>query len=79
MLKKASVLLGLLTLSGCEETLTLAKVCKKTPGFCSDLNKDSHCQDERADVIIKRYIEYKDPTDENKYQLLKKFNFITNV
>ncbi|MBB1454548.1 DUF2989 domain-containing protein [Pseudoalteromonas sp. SG43-5] len=73
MLKKASVLLGLLTLAGCEEPLTLAQVCKETPGFCSDLNKDSHCKDERSDVIIKRHIEYKDPTDENKYQLLKDF------
>ncbi|MBW4968166.1 DUF2989 domain-containing protein [Pseudoalteromonas sp. CR1] len=73
MLKRASILLGLLTLAGCEDPVTLAQVCKETPGFCADLNKDSHCKDERAEVILKRYSEYKEPTDENKYQLLKKF------
>lgn len=73
MLKRASLLLGLITLAGCEEPVTLAKVCKETPGFCADLNKDSHCKDERAEVILKRYSEYKEPTDENKYQLLKEF------
>ncbi|KZN50142.1 DUF2989 domain-containing protein [Pseudoalteromonas luteoviolacea] len=70
----AIVSASLLTLlSGCEEPLTLAKVCEETPGFCNDLNKDSHCKEERASVIIGRYVEYKDPTDENKYQLLKQF------
>ncbi|TMP16440.1 DUF2989 domain-containing protein [Pseudoalteromonas sp. S2721] len=73
MLLRASVLLGLLALAGCEDPLTLAKVCDETPGFCSDLNKDSHCKEQRAEVIIQRYVEYKSPTDENKYQLLKDF------
>ena len=67
------MLLGLLTYTGCEEPVTIAKVCKETPGFCADLNKDSHCKDESAEVILKRYSEYKEPTDENKYQLLKEF------
>ncbi|ALQ07733.1 MULTISPECIES: DUF2989 domain-containing protein [Pseudoalteromonas] len=73
MFLKASVLLGLVALTGCGDQLTLSKVCKETPGFCADLNKDSHCKEPRAEVIIKRYTEYKDPTDENKYQLLKGF------
>tara|TARA_B100002049_G_C16034950_1_gene356222 strand:+ start:184 stop:984 length:801 start_codon:yes stop_codon:yes gene_type:complete len=73
MLLRASLLLGLLALTGCEDPLTLAKVCEETPGFCSDLNKDSHCKEQRKDVIMQRYIEYKSPTDENKYQLLKGF------
>lgn len=73
MLKKASLLIGLLTLAGCDEPITLSKVCEETPGFCSDLNKDSHCKKQRADVILKRYVEYKDPSDENKFQLLKGF------
>jgi hypothetical protein len=42
MLLRASVLLSLLALTGCEEPLTLAQVCKETPGLCNDLNKDSH-------------------------------------
>lgn len=73
MVLRASAILTMLALTGCEEPLTLAQVCKETPGFCSDLNKDSHCKNERSEVILKRYIEYKKPTDENKYQLLKGF------
>jgi len=73
MVLRASVLLTMLALTGCDEPLTLAQVCKETPGFCSDLNKDSHCKNERSVVILKRYTEYKKPTDENKYQLLKGF------
>ena len=65
--------IGFANVDGCEEPLTLAQVYKETSGFCSDLNKDSHFKDERFDVIIERYIKYKDPTDENKYQLLKDF------
>ncbi|MEL0634859.1 DUF2989 domain-containing protein [Pseudoalteromonas carrageenovora] len=73
MVLRASVLLTMLALTGCDEPLTLAQVCKETPGFCSDLNKDSHCKNERSVVILKRYTEFKKPTDENKYQLLKGF------
>ncbi len=73
MLLRTSVLLSLLAIAGCEDPLTLAKVCEETPGFCSDLNKDSHCKTQRAAVILQRYLEYKLPTDENKYQLLKDF------
>ncbi|KAF7787376.1 hypothetical protein PRUB_a4586 [Pseudoalteromonas rubra] len=60
-------------LSGCDDTITLSKICSDTPGFCADLNKDSHCKEERASVIFSRYREYKAPTDENKYTLLKDF------
>lgn len=63
--------LSVIALSGCEQALTLNQVCEETPGFCADLNKDSHCKDLRADVIFARYYEYKTPTDDNKYQLLK--------
>ncbi|CCQ12205.1 FIG00949460: hypothetical protein [Pseudoalteromonas luteoviolacea B = ATCC 29581] len=41
--------------------------------MCSDLNQDSHCKEERAEVIFARYYEYKKPTEENKYTLLKNF------
>ncbi|MGS0536034.1 DUF2989 domain-containing protein [Pseudoalteromonas sp. SaAl2] len=73
MLLRASALLSLLVLTGCEETLTQAKVCKETPGLCNDLNKDSHCKKQRTDVILARYHEYKQPTEENKYSLLQGF------
>ncbi|TMP45408.1 DUF2989 domain-containing protein [Pseudoalteromonas citrea] len=71
-LRQAFVLSALL-LSGCDESLTLSRVCTETPGFCTDLNKDSHCKEQRANVAIARYIEYKDPTDDNVYELLKLF------
>jgi len=48
MVLRASAILTMLALTGCEEPLTLAQVCKETPGFCSDLNKDSHCKNERS-------------------------------
>ncbi|WP_404340393.1 DUF2989 domain-containing protein [Pseudoalteromonas mariniglutinosa] len=73
MLLRVSVLLSFIVLTGCEDSLTLAKICEQTPAFCNDLNKDSHCKKQRADVIMARYLEYKKPTDENKYQLLKSF------
>ena len=73
MLLRTTVLLSILVLTGCEEPLTQAKICKETPGLCNDLNKDSHCKKERAEVIVARYHEYKQPTEENKYTLLQGF------
>lgn len=68
---KKSLILAALMLAGCDDTLTLNQVCTETPGFCEDLNKDSHCKDERAELIYARYHEYKSPTEDNKYTLLK--------
>ncbi|MBQ4862986.1 DUF2989 domain-containing protein [Pseudoalteromonas sp. MMG013] len=73
MVLRQSLVLSTLLLVACDQPLTLSRVCKETPGFCTDLNKDSHCKDQRAEVTIARYIEYKDPTDDNAYQLLKLF------
>ncbi|CAH9051875.1 hypothetical protein PSECIP111951_01664 [Pseudoalteromonas holothuriae] len=73
MALRQSIVLSVLLLAGCDDTITLSHVCNETPGLCSDLNTDSHCREERANVIIARYHEYKEPTDNNKYQLLKLF------
>ncbi|MBD1581628.1 DUF2989 domain-containing protein [Pseudoalteromonas sp. S16_S37] len=73
MALRQAFVLSVLLLAGCDNPLTLKQVCDETPGFCNDLNTDSHCREERADLIIARYVEYKQPTDENKYQLLKLF------
>ncbi|WP_105167980.1 DUF2989 domain-containing protein [Pseudoalteromonas sp. T1lg23B] len=73
MALRQSIVLSVLLLAGCDNPITLSRVCDETPGFCSDLNTDSHCREERAEVIVARYHEYKKPTDENKYQLLKLF------
>ena len=61
------------TLSGCDSSLTVREVCEQTPAMCNDLNTDSHCRHERAEVIISRFHEYEKPTLERKYQLLKDF------
>ncbi|AXQ98226.1 DUF2989 domain-containing protein [Pseudoalteromonas piscicida] len=68
---KKSLVFAALLLAGCDDTLTLNQVCSETPGFCEDLNTDSHCKDERASLIYARYHEYKSPTDDNKYDLLQ--------
>lgn len=69
-MKTALVLLMALALVGCEEELTVAQICKEKPGFCSDLNEDSHCNIQRREVIFERYAEGKLPSDTNKYKLL---------
>lgn len=69
-MKAAVLLLVLLALAGCEEELTVAKICKEKPGLCSDLNEDSHCNIQRREVIFERYAEAKLPSDSNKYKLL---------
>ncbi|BBN81281.1 hypothetical protein PA25_12660 [Pseudoalteromonas sp. A25] len=73
MALRQAFVLSVLLLAGCDNPLTLNQVCDETPGFCSDLNTDSHCREERANVIMARYGEYKQPTDENKYELLRLF------
>lgn len=70
-IKKAAIF-GCLLLTGCEEPLTLNSICESTPAMCRDLNTDSHCKEERADLIFSRYDEFKTPTEDNKYDLLKK-------
>jgi len=72
MALRTLLILGITLLSGCEQPLTLNKICEETPGFCEDLNKDSRCRNLRTDLIFARYHEYKAPTDENKFQLLKR-------
>lgn len=66
--------LALLLLAGCgEEQQTVAQICKDKPAVCNDLNEDSHCNIQRADVIFDRFAEGKLPSDKNKYKLLISF------
>jgi hypothetical protein len=66
--------LSLLLLAGCgEEQQTVAKICQDSPTVCSDLNEDSHCNIQRADVVFDRFAERKLPSDKNKYNLLISF------
>ncbi|MFC3031162.1 DUF2989 domain-containing protein [Pseudoalteromonas fenneropenaei] len=71
--KQALALAAVVLLGGCDDTLTLNKICESTPHMCSDLNTDSHCKDERATLIFSRYEEHLRATEDNKFDLLKKF------
>jgi hypothetical protein len=66
--------LSLLLLAGCgPEKQTIAQICKENPAICNDLNEDSHCNVQRAEVIVDRLTEGKLPSDKNKYKLLISF------
>lgn len=72
--KLTTCVLSLLLLNACSEPeLTVRQVCDEKPEMCSDLNKDGHCNVERREVIVNRYIERKMPSDKNKYRLLADF------
>jgi hypothetical protein len=74
MLTRALTISILFALSGCSDQLSIRQICEDHAQFCSDLNTDSHCNTERADVIISRFLESKDPNDEIRYQLLTQFH-----
>ncbi|NTS78538.1 DUF2989 domain-containing protein [Catenovulum sp. SM1970] len=60
----------IISLSGCESELSVAKVCDSNPEFCDDLNTDSWCKDHRAEIIIGRFQEAENPTDAIRYKLI---------
>lgn len=74
MKRTVLALSSMLALLGCDEQLSVRQVCEETPQFCNDLNTDSHCNAQRSEVIIGRYIENKTPTDKVRYQLLTDFH-----
>lgn len=74
MLKKLSALCLLSLLVGCDNAKSIREICDENSQFCADLNTDSHCNTERADVILGRYAESKTPDDATKYKLLSAFH-----
>ena len=60
-------------LSACDQGLTLKSICEQTPEFCEDLNDDAWCKKERKEVIVGRYNEAKNPTDEVRFKLIMDF------
>lgn len=70
---KYALIFAPLFLIGCERQITVREVCDVNESFCSDLNTDGHCNAIRSEVIVKRHLEKKDPSDENKYNLLLDF------
>ncbi len=74
MYRTTLFLISAFALTGCDSQISVRQVCDDTPQFCSDLNTDSHCNTERSNVIIGRYIEHQKPTDNNKFKLLTDFH-----
>ena len=60
-------------LSACDQGLTLKSICEQSPEFCEDLNDDAWCKKERKEVIVGRYNEAKNPTDEVRFKLIMDF------
>ena len=66
------IALGLLLTTGCEQfsSKTVAQMCQENPEFCSDLNPDSWCRAEKADIIKHRYEHQDGLSHRDQYQLL---------
>jgi hypothetical protein len=50
---------------------SVRSICKQNSQLCDDLNDDGWCQQKRGSVIQDRKAELDNPTDRNKYQLLR--------
>jgi len=70
---KYALIFAPLFIVGCERQITVREVCDVNANFCNDLNTDGHCNAIRSEVIVKRYLEKQDPSDESKYKLLLDF------
>ncbi|MER2494006.1 DUF2989 domain-containing protein [Catenovulum sediminis] len=62
-----------IAVSACDSGLSLNEVCQSTPQICEDLNTDAWCKQERKDVILGRYAEMQNPTDDVRYKLIMDF------
>ena len=74
MLKKILALTAATLIAGCDSGKSIREICEQESGFCSDLNTDSHCNTQRADVILLRYAESKNADDKTQYELLTAFH-----
>ncbi len=68
------VIFSCLLMLGCEKEITIREICDQQSKMCSDLNTDGHCNAQRSEVILARHFEKVQPNDENKYDLLMKFD-----
>ena len=66
--------IGLL-LTGCGDLFepSIAQICESNKTLCTDLNLDTRCRYERADIIRLRYNHQNDKSDAYKYPLLLAF------
>ncbi|GGD64235.1 DUF2989 domain-containing protein [Lacimicrobium alkaliphilum] len=71
------ILLSILTmlLSACDGlgSITVKDICEKHPEMCSDLNPDSWCRAEKANIIKNRYNQSRASTDRGTYEQLLNF------
>ncbi|MGY5449472.1 DUF2989 domain-containing protein [Agarivorans sp. MS3-6] len=71
-----------LTLSGCDTRFnffgfgspTIKSICKNNPELCDDLNRDGWCKNERSAVIFSRLDERQEPSEPNKYALIRDYS-----
>ncbi len=70
-----SLIAGLFLLSGCENMFekSISDICDEYPQMCSDLNKDAWCRAEKSNIIKNRFLNFKQPQDSWKYELLMNF------
>lgn len=60
-------------LLGCNEQISLRTICEQSPSVCQDISADGHCNKQRHDLILSRHETQKRPTDNNRYQLILKW------
>lgn len=73
LLKRLLILSGILLcahLSGCSQGISISEICKDRPELCEKFTGGGHCNEERSDLIYKRYDEFRLPSDRNRYKLL---------
>ena len=61
-----------LLISGCDafSGKTVATLCEEHPELCSDLNPDSWCRAEKANIIKERYDHQGEYSEKDKYRLI---------
>ncbi|WP_411991440.1 DUF2989 domain-containing protein [Agarivorans sp. DSG3-1] len=70
-----------LVLSGCDAGFDLfgfgsrsvKSICKSNPELCEDLNRDGWCKKERSAVILSRFDEMTEVTEQHQYELIKNY------
>lgn len=60
----------ILNLTGCSKGKTISEICEDRPEICEEFTGGGHCNEERSDLIYKRYDEFRLPSDRNRYKLL---------
>lgn len=58
------------SLASCSKGKSIAEICKDRPEICAEFTGGGHCNEERSDLIYKRYSEFRLPSDRNRYKLL---------